>query len=240
MELFVLIITSLLPTVTFGAVPILWTRARSPLQLPVYTRFMSVLGQSLSAKNEADSGRFASQVVIFSYPEETLAKGVEPIDQNFIASGSIISTRFIITVAHCLYKMSHAAIKAGTTDYLNEIPTWEGNVTSDKFIIHQNFDPVNLLFDIALIDAERITCSKFVVPVHLPNDVESRESFMDMTGSIAGWGGQADVGQKCSRLESVQSRINSGSKCTEFFGNKFVDSQSLCVDMEDKKLSCLG
>lgn len=91
--------------------------------------------------------------------------------KNVFCDGSIISPKFIITVAHCLFNrtINTVGVIVGTTDYAR--PTESRYAATYRLfgvIVHPDYDPVSMLNDIAIAKTGPIEFNPAVAPICLP------------------------------------------------------------------------
>ncbi|ETN67338.1 kallikrein-7 [Anopheles darlingi] len=169
-----------------------------------------------------------------------------------LCGGSILSERFILTAAHCLYGMQEATIVAG----LNSIPLpvdggSSGAVTitikPTNVIMHPGYDPVDILNDIALIHLP------LPLPLHSPRIQTIRlpgwsNAYTDLTGYdsiVSGWGIQsnddfAEAGDEARLdLRYANNAIVPNDICRRVYG-ALIRNQQICVSGEGGRNPCQG
>lgn len=118
-----------------------------------------------------------------------LIAGMQPLEDRFFCGGTVISDRWILTAAHCLYDPfgveSQAAdirVAVGINDLLDNSAI---EVVVSNIFIHPQFDTGGgtLQNDIALLELANVVSAP---AIHLFDG--DPETFNDTLGFIAGWG----------------------------------------------------
>ncbi|XP_056621414.1 transmembrane protease serine 3 [Triplophysa dalaica] len=130
-------------------------------------------------------------------------------NQHF-CGGSVISDRWIVTAAHCVYGFAQPVlwgVHAGISDH-----PMSGAVAVEKIIFHANYKRNGLGYDIALIKLKQLlTFNDQLSPICLPTHGETFE-----TGQmclISGWGATTDGGESSTSLQSAQVPLLSSRQC---------------------------
>ena len=144
---------------------------------------------------QVDDGRFAFMASIQS-------KGSDGTDGHF-CGGSMISSRWILTAAHCVEGTSPGEIQVGVgRDNIDDLSTGQ-TVLADRIEVHPDYADTGT-FDAALIHVTTDVAAPAIALAPQGDDTLEQDG---APLTVAGWG-------------------------TEFFGSPFIPAQLKAVDVE--------
>jgi len=161
--------------------------------------------------------------------------------------GSIISKRYIVTAAHCIFD-SQTGRRYRRTDFELHAGRHDTNVSeagsqvlqAEKIIVHNGYESKRFKNDIALIKLKiPMVWSRMVRPVCLPKE----DPRLGQICVVTGWG-KTKTGHPSRFLQQVYMPIADQTVCTNNYLQRFnmvVTEKQICAGSGDgKKDSCRG
>lgn len=140
----------------FLAVCVLCTKADFKFRLAKPDLFTRIVGGK-----DAEKGQFPYQVALY-----------EKLHDKLFCGGSIISSRFLLTAAHCLNTVEYPEeifAVAGTVYRNKKDFIGDGAIINIKEVIqHEDYDQAEKLHDIGLLRTEEIIFTNFIQSIALP------------------------------------------------------------------------
>lgn len=128
---------------------------------------------------EAAVNQFPYQVAFFIYTNT---------DQS-VCSGSILSTNFVLSAAHCFVSFVSSDLLAGLRNIELDTPVYELEVFPTDVILHAQYNRVTQLNDIALVRTNRrpITFGASIQALPLVPRSFATTDLTGVVGRVAGW-----------------------------------------------------
>ncbi|XP_076750488.1 chymotrypsin-1-like [Xylocopa sonorina] len=150
----------------------------------------------------------ASSFLTFSYDVSLNYQGYH------FCTGSIIDERFILTAASCFTQpevQNDTTVRAGSY----QLDRWYTDYRTESINIHPNFDPDNMVNDIALVRVDRdITFDYNVQPIELAS---SNDTYEGSRAVFSGWG-VTGMGQDPSKaLIYLETRVENNTECKKTY-----------------------
>ena len=142
--------------------------------------------------------------------------------------GSIISTKHVLTAAHCTKDKFAPSIEILIGEH-NVGDTDADRKAISSITNHPNYDYTNKDFDVSFLTfVSPITFTDAVGPICLPSiqslvSLNPINTFSDYVGELAttsGWGLTAAGGQDADTLQEVELTILANSECEEAYGSQ--------------------
>ncbi|XP_058457232.1 collagenase-like [Malaya genurostris] len=145
-------------------------------------------------------------------------------------SGSLLSTRTILTSARCVSGIQNAVVVLGGLLIDDETEAGQVRQTVTQFIIHNGYIEDTDDFDVALIILPiPISFTDNIRPVRLPNRRQVEASFNGQQGTFIGWG-QFDGSNNSPVLRFGRSQIISNLACTLSLPTNTIVDEHICTE----------
>ncbi|XP_037933239.1 serine protease 3-like [Teleopsis dalmanni] len=160
--------------------------------------------------------------------------------QNKWCGGSIISTNWILTAAHCTDGTVYAIIYLGATDRTK--PEKVLYVTNANYIQHEDYQPAPYVMnDISLIKIPTIIYTKNIQKVAIPKISTSYSSYAGNIATASGWGIIKDnTNVQPLNLQYIRLKVITNSLCNETYHSNLVHKGSLCTATPQATTTCDG
>ncbi|XP_037809742.1 collagenase-like [Lucilia sericata] len=171
-----------------------------------------------------------SKAAIGQFPWHVLIK--LPANNGVWSGGSIISENWVLVAAHCISNQAELLLIFGTIDrdhYENGI-----NMTCSKFLMHPEYDKVNINNDIGLIELPSpltFTINIQAIDLVTAAEASAANDFVGAETIISGFGKVNNfIGSESNTLLWAQLEVISNSRCLELYNNpKLIVNSTLCA-----------
>ncbi|XP_049957861.1 trypsin-7-like [Schistocerca serialis cubense] len=187
-----------------------------------HSRLRPILDSRIVGGEPVDISQFPWQISLQVY-------------ESHQCGGSIISSTWVLTAAHCLDRLSAnmLSVRVGTST------RGSGGSVYDvaNMIAHRNHWPATQDYDFAVLELSvSISFESNVQAVSLGNS----ELAAGTAVTITGWGDLSYEGNSTEQLQAVTTHIVERSECNESYGGRITERMICAGEKEGGKDSCQG
>lgn len=204
---------------------------------------IALRGCGISSVNWGDRIVGGSEVSIVQFPWQVSLRLARR--SSHYCGGSLLNTKFVITAAHCVKDQKEGSVNVvmGSTT-IKSLSANSKTVAVKKFHIHDNYSPVNLNDDIALIELDdNVSEAKnlrfpFIRGICLP---QQNEEFSGKS-TVSGWGRTSESTYgSTDHLRAVDVDLMTDDDCRKDYGKSKIHDSMLCAGYsEGGKDACQG
>lgn len=169
-----------------------------------------------------------------AWPWQAGLKRTPSPEDVIFCGGSLINKEWIVTASHCVYDMLKANNETVLTAVLGEFDKdnkeeQEISIKTKKIIMHPEYDPQSLDYDIALIKLEEPLedFSVYIRPVCIPGgDTKFDEKSKCY---VTGFGRTQQGGELAGMLRMAKIPLVSKETCKAAYGEKKLTERMICA-----------
>ncbi|XP_058457231.1 collagenase-like [Malaya genurostris] len=145
-------------------------------------------------------------------------------------SGSLLSSRYILTSASCINGIQSAVAVLGGLFINDSTEPGQYRMTVTEFIVHSGYEEDSENFDVALVVLPSpVTISERIAPVRLPNRRQVEASFERQQGTFMGWGRFGNGTSNSEELRFGRSQVITNLACRISLVTSTILDEHICT-----------
>lgn len=185
-------------------------------RIPINRFVDNAMSSRIHNGHPADANQFPHQVALL----------IATPQGNSVCGGSIISTNWVLTAAHCTYLRNQVTMRFGS---INRV---QGGIsqTTTRIVNHANYNQNTLNNDVAVLHIpSALNPTGAIQVIRLPTSGQAGSTFEGATTTVSGWGGIVTNGAVQNLLRWVNTRIIPNSQCSGIYGTATVVGHVVCT-----------
>ncbi|TDG52730.1 hypothetical protein AWZ03_000963 [Drosophila navojoa] len=174
---------------------------------------------------------------IEKFPYQVMLIGKQLWRKRILCGGTLLDNRWVLTAGHCTMGVTHFDVYLGTrsveaTEQLNGLV-----LRTNKFIVHERFNPETAANDIALVKLPQdVVFTSRIRPAALPSR-QHADQFTGRSVVASGWGAIVEMSNS-DAMQYTELKVISNAECAEEYD--VVTSGVLCAKGLKDETVCTG
>ncbi|ALC42939.1 CG11529 [Drosophila busckii] len=151
---------------------------------------------------------------IEKFPYQVMLIGKQLWRKRILCGGTLLNRRWVLTAGHCTMGVTHFDIYLGTRSVQDTEQLGGLVLRSNKFIMHERFNPETAANDIALVKLPtEVNYTPRIQPAELPSR-RRLEQFTGMSVVASGWGAMVAM-SSTDGMQYTELKVIPNAECAE-------------------------
>lgn len=166
---------------------------------------------------EATANQFPYHVGLLLYIKNSSEVG--------LCGGALISTKNVLTAAHCVDIVAAIEAVLGAHSMIRvESTQIRRKIRENEFLIHEGYNPKNLLNDVALVKfTSSVPLNEVIQVVRMP-EIDSQEDYVGAHAFVSGWGIYSSTASISKFLRYIDATVITNDECRKRFPTRIRNS----------------
>ncbi|XP_016966494.1 brachyurin [Drosophila biarmipes] len=151
---------------------------------------------------------------IEKFPYQVMLIGKQLWRKRILCGGTLLDRRWILTAGHCTMGVTHYDVYLGTKSVQDTEQSGGLVLRSNKFIVHERFNPETAANDIALVKLPQdVGFTSRIQPASLPSRYR-HDQFAGVSVVATGWGAMVEMTNSDS-MQYTELQVISNAECAQ-------------------------
>ncbi|KAH8408633.1 hypothetical protein KR215_009277 [Drosophila sulfurigaster] len=175
---------------------------------------------------------------IEKFPYQVMLIGKQLWRKRILCGGTLLDKRWVLTAGHCTMGVTHYDVYLGTRSVEDTEQLGGLVLRSNKFIVHERFNPETAANDIALVKLPHdVQFTSRIRPATLPSNAQRLDQFTGKSVVASGWGATVEM-TSSDAMQYTELKVISNAECDEEYD--VVTAGVLCAKGLKEETVCTG